>query len=74
MIIPTPYTDFKTWTDNLFIDYPVSFQVTDVSEENWQEVARNIILIPAISVTNPPHPEDYPDWREWASRLIELNF
>lgn len=73
MIIPHEIS-IGEWAGNLYIDFPVSFQVSDVSEDNWKEFARQVNRINEISVNNPPEPEGFDNWRDWASRLLETNF
>ena len=37
--------------------------------EQWTRWASIILTIPALAALNPPRPERFADWREWASQF-----
>lgn len=74
MIIYPYYCSFREWADFLAIRYPISFQDIDIDESNWQSAANKINQIPDIAVNAPPSPDGYKNWKDWALRLIEVNY
>ncbi len=74
MILPHAGIPIEQWAANMSIDFLISFQPVRVDEDNWREFAMQINRVPSIAINHPPDPSGFTDWREWASRLIELNF
>lgn len=59
------------WTDQMAQTLP--FPVVRLFEvDNWKEWARNLIQYPTVSAFNPPDPEFFNDWREWAVRFNQV--
>jgi hypothetical protein len=40
-------------------------------DEDWRDWARHVIQDPSIARHNPPNPEFFEDWQEWAFRFNE---
>lgn len=68
MINPIGMTAVE-WTDRM------ALLLTDVAplklnrDEDWRAWARHLCQIASISRYNPPNPEQFSDWREWAERF-----
>ena len=41
-----------------------------LKDEQWQDWARVVVVIPAIAVYSPPSPDEFPKWEAWA---VEFN-
>ena len=69
-INPLPMSSAKLWCDQV-TPYLEKFgyipRLTDESE--WMDWATRIQAIPGISSRNPPRPELFSDWKEWAIRF-----
>jgi hypothetical protein len=37
-----------------------------VNPDAWQQWAANAIMLPAVAAINPPRPERFGTWQEWA--------
>lgn len=73
MIDPRGYT-VTEWTDYMAdtLDaYGVlTFRLDDETE--WKRWARHVVQSPQISKFNPPDPEAFSDWVEWAIRFNDV--
>lgn len=61
------FDGFEEWADqmSLFLD-PYGIAPTILSPLEWQQWAYEVCQIQAIAACNPPSPEYYKRWREWA--------
>ena len=59
------------WTDQMAatLPFPVS-RLLDTDE--WRGWARNLIQYPQVSAFNPPDPEQFNDWQQWAERFNQV--
>lgn len=67
--------DVIQWTDRMAetLPFPV-YRLLDPQE--WRSWARNLIQYAQVSKFNPPNPDSFEDWREWAERYnntVELS-
>lgn len=67
MINPIGMTAVE-WTDRMALLLRVSTLRID-REEDWKAWARHVIQSPEISRYNPPQPETFDEWTEWAWRF-----
>lgn len=59
------------WTDRMAATLP--FPVLRLLDpEEWRGWARNLIQYPQISAFNPPDPEFFVDWEQWAERFNQI--
>lgn len=67
-MIDPRFLDVLEWTDRMALLLP--FPVFKLGEENrWRDWARYVQSFPQISIFNPPVPDYFEDWREWATRF-----
>jgi len=70
MIDPT-FMEAVEWTDRMAMLLPRIQPIKINREEDWKAWARHVLQSAEISRHNPPNPEAFSDWREWASRFNE---
>lgn len=59
------------WTDRMSASLPFpALRLFDPVK--WREWARNTIQYPQVSVFNPPDPDQFEEWREWAERFNQV--
>lgn len=70
MIDPRDMTVLN-WTDRMaqLLPFPV-YKLLD--PDGWRHWAHYVMSYPSISTFNPPSPEEYSDWREWAIRFNQV--
>lgn len=56
------------WTDRMTPLLPI-LPLKINREQDWRVWARHVLQSPSISRYNPPNPEFFSDWREWADRF-----
>lgn len=68
-INPTGLT-VTDWCDSMsFVLSTVMTPQKLLDPEEWKPWARNVIQSPALAVFNPPNPDDFDRWDEWADRF-----
>ena len=70
MIDPTDMTAVE-WTDQMALFLPI-IPMKIGSESEWREWAYHVIQNSEISRFNPPNPDFFLNWREWADRFNEV--
>lgn len=68
------FTDLQRWADEtvgLLYDVAAVPRLVAQGERDWVDWARLLVGTPAIAAYNPPDPEGYADWRDWAVRFNE---
>ncbi len=40
------------------------------TEDNWREWAAYVISLPVVNTSDPPQPDDFADFRDWAQRFV----
>lgn len=68
MIDPTFMTAVE-WTDRMSLLLPDIYPLKIEEEREWKVWARHVLQSSQISQHNPPQPDLFADWREWASRF-----
>lgn len=72
MIIDPRGMSVLDWTAQMAINLdPYGFTGVLDNPLAWKVWARNVVEFPAISLANPPDPDDFTDWREWAIRFCQ---
>lgn len=71
MIDPTFMTAIE-WTDRMSLLLPDIQPVRIDREEDWQVWARHVLQSATVSRYNPPNPEAFSDFREWAYRFNQV--
>lgn len=70
-MIDPRYMDVVEWTDRVAATLP--FPVNRLFDEvDWREWARNLIQYPSVSRFNPPDPEHFVAWQQWAERFNQV--
>lgn len=67
MIDPIGMTAVE-WTDRMAILLPVTTMKIN-REQDWRVWARHVLQATEISRYNPPQPDAFDDWTEWARRF-----
>lgn len=63
----------REWTDYMGSELEGFGQLPIIrSDDEWRGWASAVMLLPQIAAVNPPDPFAFDDWREWATRFIEL--
>lgn len=67
-MIDPRYMNVLEWTDRMaeILPFPA---VRLLDPEEWRNWARNLIQYPQISGFNPPDPDQFNDWEQWAERF-----
>jgi hypothetical protein len=67
-VIDPRFMNVLQWTDRMAetLPFPV-YRLLD--EDEWRAWARNLIQYPQVSALNPPDPEYFVGWQEWAERF-----
>jgi hypothetical protein len=61
------------WADQLSLDLAQYGIIPRLDNEyEWQNWAGAFCVISGISQRNPPNPYQFSDWREWASRFVQV--
>lgn len=68
MIDPRGMTAIE-WTDRMALLLPGVSPLKLDPGQDWKTWARHVIQYPSISQYNPPNPDRFDDWVEWASRF-----
>lgn len=71
MIDPT-FMGAIEWTDRMAMLLPSIPPMKITREEEWKTWADYVSQFPQISQYNPPSPETYSNWRDWAYRFNEM--
>lgn len=70
MIIPINIS-FDEWSNQMLLDLQQYGNIPLPSGlANWREWAQSLLLVPGISVYNPPEPVLSDSWVDWAQRFI----
>ena len=59
------------WTDRMALLLQNIHPLKIDREQDWRAWARHVIQSAAISQYNPPNPDFFEDWQEWAHRFNE---
>lgn len=62
------YLSWEDFNGNLLVYYsqePIPFN----TEDNWQNTARGLMLLPTFMVYPVPDPEKFQTWQDWASEF-----
>lgn len=70
MIDPT-FMEAVEWTDRMALLLPGIQTIKIDREEDWRAWARHVLQSTSISQYNPPNPDFFLSWREWAYRFNE---
>jgi hypothetical protein len=62
------YSTWDDWNGNLLHFYGEQ-PIPVLPEDQWQEVAKNVIEIPFFSAYAVPDPLSYETWHEWAEEF-----
>lgn len=73
MIDPTQMGVIE-WTDRMAQLLPDVLPVKLYREVDWKAWAWHVVQSATISQRNPPNPEQFGDWREWAYRFNNAVF
>lgn len=57
------------WTDRMALLLPRVLPLRIDREEDWPAWAMHVLQSPSISQYNPPDPNQFTNWREWADRF-----
>lgn len=68
MIDPT-FMSAVEWTDRMAMLLPQILPLKINQDEDWRAWAMHVLQSPDISRYNPPNPEPFAHWREWAYRF-----
>lgn len=72
MIDPT-FMSAVEWTDRMALLFPGDILPLRIDrEQDWRAWARHVLQSPEISQYNPPSPDSYSDWRDWAYRFNQV--
>lgn len=71
MINPTGMTAVE-WTDRMAQLLPNITPLKISREEEWGKWAFHVVQTSEISKYNPPNPDLFSDWREWAYRFNQM--
>lgn len=71
MIDPTFMTAVE-WTDRMSLLLPGIQPVRIDRDQDWRAWAMHVLQSAAISRYNPPNPETFSDFREWAYRFNQV--
>lgn len=66
--------DLPRWADETFgllYDLSAVPRLDAQGEREWIDWARLLVGTPAIAAFNPPDPDSFADWRDWAVRFNE---
>lgn len=68
--IDTRFIDAVNWaaqTTTLLAPYGTIPKLTDATK--WRDWASIVISLPSIAALNPPRPEPYTEWQQWAKQF-----
>lgn len=71
MIDPNFMTAIE-WTDRMALLLPSIQPLRLDRDEDWRAWATHVLQSPEISKYNPPNPEIFQEFREWASRFNQM--
>jgi len=63
--------DMRIWADTTALQldqYGPVYRLDD--EANWRDWASYVIALPTVNACDPPLPDDFDDFREWAQRFV----
>lgn len=60
----TDVVDWASQTSTDLLQYGIIGSISRPDE--WVQWANNVIALPGIAALNPPDPDFFADWREWA--------
>lgn len=73
MIIDPRGLTVTDWCDSMALQLSaVMIPEKLLAPERWQDWARNVVQVPAISAFQPPSPNGFDDWSEWAFRFNQV--
>jgi hypothetical protein len=61
----TAYTTFEEWSGN-FIQWYGKEAIGQASEDDWKEIAYQIVASPSFAVYGLQAPDKYENWQDWA--------
>jgi hypothetical protein len=61
----TAYSDFEEWSGN-FIQWYGQEGIGQGAENEWLEIARQIVSAPSFAAYGLKSPDEYDTWQEWA--------
>ena len=73
MIDPTSMRPVE-WTDRMSLLLPDVLPLKIDRDEDWRAWARHVIQSPTVSARNPPNPDQFSEWLDWAYRFNETVF
>lgn len=72
MILPVNI-DVVSWADAMTVTLSRYGSVGVLRDAaGWRSWARNVSQLPTISSQNPPNPDFFEDWQDWAARFIQV--
>jgi len=70
VIDPRTVSSVKVWCDKMTPYLEIFGYIPRLTDESkWSEWANRVKGIPQISSHNPPDPQAFTDWRQWAMRF-----
>lgn len=67
----TEYTSWEDWNGNFTVWYGQE-PIPHTSEDNWQETALHIAMLPTFAAYPVPGPEYFATWQEWANEVSTI--
>jgi len=64
----TEYNNFEEWSGNFIMWYGKE-AIGQGDDNNWQEIANQIVNTPSFAAYGLKSPEEYDTWQEWAKDL-----
>lgn len=64
------FTDFKTWANSLFVDFPTDDIPSLYDENDWKRWGEILIQNTSFSENNAPSPQNYNDSLKWAQDVF----
>jgi hypothetical protein len=64
----TAYSSFEEWSGN-FIQWYGKEAIGQGTDDNWQEIAHQIVNTPSFSAYGIKSPNEYDTWQEWAEDI-----
>ena len=65
--------ELQDWADQMVLDLNTYGNMPQLDNiEQWQDWAVSLCAIAGITSKNPPDARAFSDWREWASRFVQV--